>query len=90
VTYPSLTQSIAFLPPPSALSRWDPGNSVSRSRRDPPGFASQPGPAGLFGSDRAIADDTLYRCLDKLLAHKQDLFSFLRDRCIHNIPYLRC
>ena len=30
--------------------------------------------------DRAIADDTLYRCLDKLLAHKQDLFSFLRNR----------
>ena len=24
----------------------------------------------LLGSDRAIADDTLYRCLDKLLAHK--------------------
>ena len=34
----------------------------------------------LLGSDRAIADDTLYRCLDKLLAHKQDFFSFLRNR----------
>ena len=34
----------------------------------------------LLGSDRAIADDTLYRCLDKLLAHKQDFFSFLRAR----------
>ena len=31
----------------------------------------------LLGSDRAIADDTLYRCLDKLLAHKQAFFSFL-------------
>ena len=29
--------------------------------------------------DRAIADDTLYRCLDKLLADKQD-FSYLRAR----------
>ena len=34
----------------------------------------------LLGSDRAIADDTLYRCLDKLVAHKQDFFSFLRAR----------
>ena len=34
----------------------------------------------LLGSDRAIADDTLYRCLDKLLAHKQDFFSFLCNR----------
>ena len=35
----------------------------------------------LLGSDRAIADDTLYRCLDRLLAHKQAFFSFLRARC---------
>ncbi len=34
----------------------------------------------LLGGERAIADDTLYRCLDKLLAHKQGFFSFLRDR----------
>ena len=34
----------------------------------------------LLGSDRAIADDTLYRCFDKLLAHKQEFFSFLRAR----------
>ena len=34
----------------------------------------------LLGSDRAIADDTLYRCLDKLLPHKQEFFSFLRAR----------
>ena len=34
----------------------------------------------LLGSDRAIADDTFYRCLDKLLEHKQDFFSFLRAR----------
>ena len=30
----------------------------------------------LLGCDRAIADDTLYRCLDKLLPHKQKFFSF--------------
>ena len=30
----------------------------------------------LLGCDRAIADDTLYRCLDKLLAHKQAFFSY--------------
>ena len=34
----------------------------------------------LLGCDRAIADDTLYRCLDKLLAHKQAFFSYLRGR----------
>ena len=34
----------------------------------------------LLGCDRAIADDALYRCLDKLLAHKQAFFSYLRAR----------
>ena len=34
----------------------------------------------LLGCDRAIADDTLYRCLDKLLPHKQKFFSLLRAR----------
>ena len=29
---------------------------------------------------RVIADDTLYRCLDKMLAHKRAFFSFLRER----------
>ena len=32
----------------------------------------------LLGSDRVIAGDTLYRCLNKLLAHNRDFFSFLR------------
>ncbi len=27
-----------------------------------------------------VQKDTLYRCLDKLLAHKTDLFSFLQER----------
>ena len=27
-----------------------------------------------------VADDVLYRCLDKLLPHKRALFSFLRER----------
>jgi len=35
----------------------------------------------LLGEDFAVvAKDTLYRCLDKLLAHKADLFSFLQQR----------
>ena len=37
--------------------------------------------ADLLGEDFAIAQkDTLYRCLDKLAAHKEDLFSHLRQR----------
>jgi hypothetical protein len=35
----------------------------------------------LLGEDEGVAqDDTLYRCLDKLLAHKRPLFSYLRTR----------
>ena len=35
----------------------------------------------LLGSSvRVIPDDTLYRCLDKLVAHKRAFFSFLRGR----------
>jgi len=35
----------------------------------------------LLGSDEGlVADDTLYRCLDKLLKHKSELFSFLKER----------
>ena len=35
----------------------------------------------LLGEDFALVrKDTLYRCLDKLLAHKAELFSFLQDR----------
>jgi hypothetical protein len=35
----------------------------------------------LLGEDFALAQsDELYRCLDKLLAHKASLFSFLRQR----------
>ena len=37
--------------------------------------------ADLLGVDAgAVADDTLYRCLDLLLAHKEELFSHLRER----------
>ncbi len=37
--------------------------------------------ADLLGADRAvIAKDTLYRCLDKLLAHKEPLFGSLKAR----------
>ena len=35
----------------------------------------------LLGADFALAaKDTLYRCLDKLLAHKEALFGFLHQR----------
>src|SRR5450759_908049 len=35
----------------------------------------------LLGEDAALAEaDTLYRCHDKLVAHKQELFSYLRTR----------
>jgi transposase len=35
----------------------------------------------LLGEDAALAQvDTLYRCHDKLLAHKQEMFSYLRTR----------
>jgi len=37
--------------------------------------------ADLLGGDyRLAADDTLYRCLDQLLAHKSALFSHLQER----------
>src|SRR4051812_31844430 len=37
--------------------------------------------ADLLGADDTlVAKDTLYRCLDKLLAHKEALFSHLRGR----------
>lgn len=37
--------------------------------------------ADLVGEDAAIAaKDTLYRCLDRLLAHKEPLFEFLKGR----------
>lgn len=37
--------------------------------------------ADLLGCDsRLVVDDTLYRCLDKLLAHKEALFSHLQER----------
>ncbi len=39
----------------------------------------------LLGEDYGLVQkDKLYRCLDKLIEHKEDLFSFLRDRW-HNM-----
>ena len=34
----------------------------------------------LLGCDRVLASNTLYRCLDKLVVHKEALFSFLHER----------
>ena len=77
------------LPPSRQGTRWldilkiqacyrliDPGSEWRLHRH----WYEHSGLRDLLGSDRAIADDTLYRCLDKLLAHKQDFFSFLRNR----------
>ena len=36
----------------------------------------------LLGADRVIPSDTLYRCLDKLVAHKREFFSFLHERWV--------
>ena len=37
--------------------------------------------ADLLGEDHALAaKDTLYRCLDQLCAHKEELFTFLKNR----------
>ena len=46
--------------------------------------------ADLLGEDFALAaKDTLYRCLDKLLAHKDALFGFLKERWqgLFGVPY---
>ena len=34
----------------------------------------------LLGTGRVISSDRLYRCLDRLVEHKKDFFSFLRNR----------
>ena len=36
--------------------------------------------ADLLGAPEALSDDALYRCLDKLLAHRLEFFGFLRKR----------
>lgn len=36
--------------------------------------------ADILGTGDVVSDDVLYRSLDKLLAHKRELFSFLRGR----------
>jgi hypothetical protein len=36
--------------------------------------------ADLLGEEEVVAKDTLYRCLDRLLPHKRDFFTFLSER----------
>lgn len=36
--------------------------------------------ADILGTGAAVSDDVLYRCLDRLLEHKRELFSFLRGQ----------
>ena len=55
----------------------DPGREFRLHRH----WFDQTAMADLLGVDVAVASkDRLYRCLDHLLAHKQDLFVFLRQR----------
>jgi hypothetical protein len=55
----------------------DPGSEWQLHRQ----WYEQSAIADLLGEDFALMEkDTLYRCLDKLLAHKSELFSFLRQR----------
>ena len=54
----------------------DPG-SEWRLHRQWHGHSALP---DLLGAPEALSDDTLYRCLDKLLAHRLDFFGFLRER----------
>jgi transposase len=55
----------------------DPGSEWRLHRQ----WYEQSAMADLLGEDFALAHkDNLYRCLDKLLAHKSELFSFLRQR----------
>jgi len=55
----------------------DPGSEWRLHRQ----WYEQSAMGDLLGEDFALANkDTLYRCLDKLLTHKSELFSFLRQR----------
>jgi hypothetical protein len=55
----------------------DPGSEWRLHRH----WYEQSAMADLLGEDFGLVQsDKLYRCLDKLLAHKQGLFSFLRQR----------
>src|SRR5690242_7946693 len=55
----------------------DPGSEWRLHRQ----WFAQSAMADLLGEEfDLVAKDTLYRCLDKLLAHKADLFGFLQQR----------
>ncbi len=77
------------LPPSRKRTRWldvlkvqvcyrliDPGSDWRLHRH----WYAQSALRDLLGTDRVIPSDTLYRCLDKLVAHKRAFFSFLRAR----------
>ena len=77
------------LPPSRQGTRWldvlkvqvcyrliDPGSDWRLHRH----WYAQSAMRDLLGTDRVIPSDTLYRCLDKLVAHKRAFFSFLRAR----------
>jgi hypothetical protein len=55
---------------------------IDRQRVPPaPALVRSIGHGELLGADENVAGkDRLYRCLDRLLPHRQDLFIFLRQR----------
>ena len=55
----------------------DPGSEWRLHRQ----WFTQSAMADLLGEDFALVQkDKLYRCLDRLLAHRRDFFSYLRER----------
>ena len=71
------TNWLAVLKTLAAYRLIDPGSEWRLHRL----WFDQTAMADLLGEDFAIAQkDTLYRCLDKLVAHKEELFSHLKKR----------
>lgn len=56
---------------------WIQGGSDWRLHRD---WYSKTALADLLNGDDVVSDDALYRCLDHLLIHKREFFSFLRQK----------
>ena len=68
----------------------DPGSEWRLHRQ----WFTQSAMADLLGEDFALVQkDKLYRCLDRLLAHRRDFFSYLRERwqtCLTSVTRSCC
>jgi len=61
--------------PPTAKDRLDPGSEFGVHRQ----WFDQSAMDELLETDFAVAEkDRLYRCLDRILEHKLELFAFLK------------